>query len=247
MIKITIITINYNNNNGLIDTIRSVSEQTYPFIEHIVIDGGSLDLCIETIDKQKHFAGAVIMEPDKGIYDAMNKGVSLATGDYIGFLNSGDVFVSPNVVREYADAFTTFKNLDACYSNIWFSKNQEQVRWWTVGNFHRVKFLFGWMMPHPSLYVRRSIFREIGNFDASFSIAGDYDWMLRAFFFRSFKPKHLNLFSVKMEVGGLSNESALSILRSNFEVLKAWGKATWFIPFWIFLLKPFSKIFQLVK
>lgn len=245
--KISIITISYNDELGLQKTINSVSSQTYTDIEHIIIDGGTENFDSKLIYDLKKYPGPIISEKDMGMYDAMNKGLGYSTGSYVGILNSGDIYSNPEIVQKYVDFIKIKNNPDAIYSNIKFTNEKKIMRQWNPGSFNKLKFLLGWMLPHPSIYVRNDLIMNCENFDLDFSIAADYEWMLRNFFFLNFKPLKLEICSVIMEAGGISNKNFKSIALSNFEVLRAWKKHSWFIPFWIFILKPISKIFQIVR
>lgn len=245
--KVSIITVSYNDLTGLEETLLSVSEQTYGEIEHIVVDGGTKDLDVSNIKRLKKFSGIFISEPDRGIYDAMNKGINNASGRYIAFLNSGDVYADNRVIEEYVK--TIYKNNfpSAVYAHLKFMKNTKCIRSWYVKNFNKKKFLLGWMMPHPTVFARSDILSSSYQFDTNLRIASDYDWMLRTFYFSDFKPKLLNKVTVLMQAGGVSNSSFRSILASNIEVLKCWNKYTYLVPIWLIFLKPLMKLTQVFK
>lgn len=239
--KFSIITISFQDIKALEKTIGSVSAQSYNEIEHIVIDGGSDGFNYKKMSEKKRFHGKIVSERDNGIYDAMNKGISLASGDYIGFLNSGDVFASEFIIEEMASALASEKDAQAIFSNILFKNGDMITRRWVAGNFKRWKFWWGWMPPHPSLYVDGAILKK-NPFDDSFKIAADYDLILRLFYNQRKSAFYFNKVSVIMEDDGVSNDSLSNICAANREVLGSWGKNSYIIPFWIMLTKPLSKI-----
>lgn len=220
--KISIITVCFNSAETISDTMRSVAMQSYKDVEHIIIDGGSNDGTMEIVQAASLSPSHVISEPDAGIYDAMNKGLTLATGDFIGFLNSDDMLAGPNVVASIAAAAST--EVDAIYGDLsYVQKNQpnEVIRYWKSGEFSIKKLRYGWMPPHPTFYIRRSTMHELGEFDLQFRIAADYDLMLR--FLKNSNPriKYLSEVLVNMRVGGASNKSLYSMILKSSEDLTA--------------------------
>ena len=242
-LKITVITISFQDLVGLEKTLESVSAQSHDEIEHIVIDGGSDGFNYKKMSEKKRFHGKVVSERDDGIYDAMNKGISLASGDYVGFLNSGDVFASEFIIEDMALALAGERDAQAIYSNILYKNGDMLTRRWIAGNFKRWKFWWGWMPPHPSLYVDGAILKK-NPFDDSFKIAADYDLILRLFYNQRKRAIYLNKVSVIMEDGGISNNSFANIWAANREVLASWKKNFDIMPFWIVSTKPLSKILQ---
>ena len=241
---ITIVTINYQNNEGLLKTIRSVSRQVYPHIEHIIVDGNSEGFDRNLIEAEKKFPGEIISECDNGIYDAMNKGILYAKGDYIGFLNSGDVYCNNSIIEKVVHELQCDQSIIAIYSNLYFLRGCDVIRKWKSGVIKRWKFWFGWMAPHPTLFMSAQ-YLKINYFDVTYKIAADYDLILRSLYADKIKTIYLDIYTVAMEAGGVSNESIASIFRSNIEVLRSWKKNIGFVPAWILILKPLRKIFQL--
>jgi glycosyltransferase len=241
----SIVTINYNNASGLERTLRSLIGHDLDFVELIIIDGFSYDGSRSIIDafSTRLKLSVVVSEPDHGIYDAMNKGLHLASGEFVAFLNSGDeLFNYDFSVLKDVVCSTSF---DGYYSNVTFiDQSNNIVRTWLAGKATKLRVLFGWMPPHPMFFIKRSILLRLGGFNLKFKIASDYDLLLRCFMSAEFKVHYLVPFAVGMEVGGISNGSLSGIIKSNYEVLMSWRDLKGFVPFWIFLTKPLSKLTQ---
>ena len=222
--KITVITVTYNSAATIVDTLRSVAAQAYPDIEHIVVDGGSTDATLPLVAEHRLPGTRVLSEPDRGIYDAMNKGLRLATGDYVGFLNSDDYYQAPDILAEVAAAAAKAEVPDAVYGDLVYvdpARAQPIVRYWRAGEFSLAKVRRGWMVPHPTLYVRRTTLQRVGPFDDALRIAGDYDFMLRLFHQPSVRLVHVPRIFVCMRVGGASGRSVKAVLRKSSEDLVA--------------------------
>ena len=248
MTLFSIVTINYNNLSGLKKTINSVLSQSYNNFELIIIDGASNDGSNEFCHKLTDERVRVISEVDEGIYDALNKGIRNSTGEIIQLLHSGDCFTHIHVLKEIVSAFER-NNCNAIYGNkryVSYIYDDIRVdRYWRPGSFHKSKYLYGWMIPHLALSVRKSLYDKFGLYRTDIVIAADYEWMLRVFYFGNERAQYLDLDIVNMETGGISNNSVQAILKSNLQVLKSWHINRKFaIPFWIFMLKPLSKISQ---
>lgn len=248
---ITVITINYNNAPGLRKTLESVSSQTSKSFEYIIVDGASSDGS-EDIIRNFHIKSDLkcrfVSEADTGIYNAMNKGLGLASRDYVLFLNSGDMFNSIFTISEICSTLETYDFPTALYGDIIFVDSINKVkRKWVSGSFVRYKFLLGWMLPHPGTAIKLREIEKLGLFDESYHIAADYDLIYRLFYVEKLDAVYLSKALVRMEEGGVSNGSLLNVIRGNLEVLSAWRKQSKFIPIWIFLLKPLSKIFQYLR
>ena len=246
--KISIISVNFDNYDGLISTINSIYSQSFSDFELIVIDcmSSKIDMSFIQDINSKYDNFHFLSELDDGIYFGMNKGLDIACGELIGFLNSGDILADTNVLKDLWDSYLSFGRPDAIYGNtIYSSDGCTESRNWSPGNFKRFKYLFGWMTPHLSTYIQRTVYENRFRFDTSFSIASDYDLMLRMFFIEKFEPRYFDRNVVMMESGGISNSNFRNVCISNYEVLVSWKKNFTFIPFWIFILKPFSKVFQM--
>lgn len=222
--KITVITVAYNSAATIADTLDSVAAQTHPAIEHIVIDGASTDDTVTIVrDRGKHVA-RLLSEPDRGIYDAMNKGIGLATGDLVGFLNADDMFAHRDVMASIADAAQRDPVADAVYGDIVYvraDRPDQVLRYWRSGEFTRSKLRFGWMPPHPTFYVRTAKLAEIGRFNDQLRIAADYDFVLRTLDRPSARVAYVRDVLVRMRAGGASNRSVKAMLRKSQEDLWA--------------------------
>lgn len=221
--KISIITITYNSAKTLPRALESVQGQTYGEIEHIIVDGASTDgtkAMIEAYAKQ-HNNVRWISEPDEGIYNALNKGIRMATGDVIGFLHSDDVFFSPDSVAQIAAAFAD-ETVDVVYGDLQYCNGDKVTRRWVSNAFDPCALKFGWMPPHPTVYVRKKVYEQVGPYDEWFRISADYDMILRIFT-AGYKSQYIPTVLVKMETGGASNRNTkarLSKTQEDYIVLK---------------------------
>jgi glycosyltransferase involved in cell wall biosynthesis len=221
--KISVITVSYNSAATLGDTLKSVKSQTHPDIEHILIDGGSTDGTTDLIARHGGHLARYITEPDGGIYDAMNKGLALATGDIVGFLNSDDVFAAASSLSEIANGFAA-ADVDAVYGDIIMVdplQLQTIRRYWRPGNFKAGAFTRGWMAPHPTLYVRRDLLQSSGGFNLDYRLQSDFDLELRLFECMKIRAVYLPRTLVRMRMGGATTGSLRNILRGNLEAAKS--------------------------
>lgn len=245
MIKVSIITATYNSAATVADTLASVASQTYPEVEHLIIDGVSKDETL-TIVKQFNHVSKVVSEPDKGIYDAMNKGILLATGDVVGILNSDDFYAGDAVLSQVAKAFEK-TGCDAVYADLDYVDQhnvQKVIRHWKAGSYKENAFLWGWMPPHPTFFVRRTLYEKFGNFSLELRTAADYELMLRFIHKHGIRLEYIPGVIVKMRDGGASNASITSRLSANKADRKAWEK-NGITPYWFTLyLKPLRKLGQ---
>lgn len=232
-------------------TVASVLMQEWSEFEYIIVDGASTDGSVEFLKEISNKNLRYISEADNGIYSALNKGVKMANGEYILFVNSGDVLSDPNVLNNFVNYIHKFKNLSGyfgikSYANFDISTNRPRLtRIWKPGLHKRWKYLFGWMVPHQALLVKRNLFHKYGGFDEQFNIAADYDWLLRVFYVNRESIKYCSFNVITMENGGVSNSSLSNVSKANSEVIKSWRKYFKVAPYWIFILKPCSKLFQL--
>lgn len=225
--KVSIITATYNSGLTLRDTIRSVLSQSYPNIEYIIIDGESKDNTLDIVSEYKDKISKVISEPDKGIYDAMNKGIRMATGDIVGVLNSDDFFASNNVIEKITNAFINQPDLDGVYTNLYYVKQNHPeitVRHWKSSEFIKGSFTKGWHPAHPTLYLKKSIYNKYGYFDLDFKLAADFELMLRFFEKYHIKTKYLDITTVRMRLGGATSKNISNIKKGNIECIKAFKK-----------------------
>lgn len=243
--KISIITVTKNSENTIEETINSVRSQTYSNLEYIIIDGASDDNTINIINSNRDVITTLISEKDYGIYDAMNKGLRIATGEIIGILNSDDTFFNPNTVARVVQAFKAH-NTDSIYSNLCYvDDHQNIIRFWRAGVIKRTSFQFGWMPPHPTFWVKKSIYETHGRFNTDLKFSADYELMLRLLYKEKISWYYLNEVTVKMKIGGVSNASIKNRLTANYEDIKAW-KINHLKPIWLLtrIVKPLRKITQ---
>ena len=221
--KVSIITATRNCAETVYHCLRSVAEQSWSLREHIVIDGASNDGTLEILEGQRDQLAVLISEPDGGIYSALNKGLSVASGEIVGFLHADDVYAGPHVLANIAAAFAD-PSVCGVYGDLEYvsKKHPEKVvRRWRSGLFSRRRLAWGWMPPHPTLYVRREWYERLGGFDTRYRIAADYFSILQLFSQPGFVAVYLPQVLVKMRIGGLSNGSLRNILRKSREDLDA--------------------------
>ncbi|WP_422410490.1 MULTISPECIES: glycosyltransferase family 2 protein [unclassified Endozoicomonas] len=221
--KVSIITVCFNSANTIEDTIRSVISQTYQDIEYIIVDGGSNDQTLSIIDKYEENIDQLLSEPDEGLYDAMNKGIKLATGDVIGILNSDDVFQDDNVISNVAAGISS-SDIDACYGDlVYVSKDNlsQIVRFWKSCEYHESLWGKGWMPAHPTFFAKSYVYKKYGLFDTSNRLAADYEFLIRVIGKNKIKVKYISGVFVRMRLGGETNKSVRNIIRQNYEVIRA--------------------------
>ena len=221
--KISIITITFNSAKTLSRTLESVQSQTYADIEHIIVDGASTDSTRSMIEAYAaaHTNVRYVSEPDDGIYNALNKGIKMATGDIIGFLHSDDIFYCADSIAHIAAAFTVSK-ADVVYGDLQYCHAEKVTRRWKSNAFRPRGLKYGWMPPHPTVYVRREVYEQIGLYDEWFRISADYDMMLRIFS-AGYPSYYLPEVLVCMETGGASNKNTkarLSKTQDDYIALK---------------------------
>ncbi len=246
--KISIITVCFNSKDFLRQTLETVASQNYSNIEHVVVDGGSKDGTVAILEEYKNKI-VYISEPDKGIYDAMNKGIKLASGDAIGTLGAGDFYPNNQIISKVALAFEKHKT-DAIYGDKQYvhPKNIEKVvRYWSPGEYKIDNWLEGWMPPHQSFYLRKIAFEKYGLYMVEFRSAGDYELMLRMLYKHKLTAKYIPELLVTMLTGGTSTASFSNRIKANLEDRKAW-KVNNLEPKWYTLYrKPLAKLKQFLK
>jgi glycosyltransferase involved in cell wall biosynthesis len=251
-ISITIITATLNSADHLQTCINSVFSQSFKNIEYIIVDGGSTDSTISIIKRNRKLISKFYTSKDKGIYEALNKGISLATSDIIGFLHSDDFLADKNVLFNIAKAFSNDSSISAVYGDlIYVSKNKEEniIRRWESSEFTIEKLYRGWMPPHPTLYIKKEWYIKIGGFDENYKISGDYLSILKLFQEQDFKSKYISKTLVIMRTGGISNRSLEKIILKSYEDWRALRICGFSIKstIKILFLKNFSKIVQFTK
>jgi len=224
--KISLITVTFNSSKTIIETMQSVLEQTHPYIEYILVDGFSQDKTIDIVKEfEPKFGGRMLWlsEPDKGIYDAMNKGIQLATGDIIGILNSDDFYFDENVISNVVGQFEK-DNCDAVYGDLYYVQKDKTdiiVRKWNSNQYVPNSFAKGWHPPHPTFYVKKEIYKKYGCFNLQFKLAADFELMLRFLEKYKIKSSYIQSPLVKMRLGGATNKSLKNILIQNKECYNA--------------------------
>jgi len=220
--RITVITVCFNSAGTLGDALASVAAQQGVEVEHLIIDGGSTDGTQDVVARFPHVA-RLVSERDNGIYDAMNKGLSLATGDVVGFLNADDMLAGNDVLSHVVAALAAEPSADAAYGDLIYVSHADVsrlVRDWRSGTFKRSRLAFGWMPPHPTFYARRQVLQEVGGFDTRLRIAADYDLMLRVLTRPQARAVYVPRVLVKMRTGGASNRSLRALWRKSSEDLR---------------------------
>ncbi len=245
--KISIITICYNSEKTIKDTIESVLSQTYPDVEYIIIDGRSKDGTLDIVKKYSSQIAEIISEPDKGIYDAMNKGIKKATGEIIGIINSDDFYCNKDIIATVVNQFKK-TGVDACYGNIQYIDRdniEKKVRFWRAGEYRKEKLRSGWIMPHPAFFVKRSVYEKYGLFNLDFKIAADYELMLR-FLLRHITLSYIDETLVSMREGGTSAASIKHRKKGWRELKRAWEVNHLDVPFLFIVRRVLSKVRQYV-
>jgi glycosyltransferase involved in cell wall biosynthesis len=220
--KVSIITVCFNSEETIKDTMESVKSQTYPNIEYIVVDGLSKDRTNEIVEKYSDIVSIHVSKKDNGLYDAMNKGIQLATGDIIGILNSDDVLADNLVIEKIVAGFESEK-IDAVYSDlIYVSENNlnKPTRLYSSKVFSKSMIKFGIMLPHPTFYVRKKFYEEFGSYKTDYRVAADFELLAR-FIGKGIKSRRLPFISVKMREGGISSSGLLWRVHQNFEIVRA--------------------------
>jgi glycosyltransferase involved in cell wall biosynthesis len=248
--KISIITVVYNNEKTIKDAMQSVFSQDYKNIEYIIIDGNSCDDTVKLICEFKEKLGYFVSEKDSGLYDAMNKGIRAATGDVVGILNSDDLYQDSGVISAVMKQFNEDLELDILYGDLVYVKSEDiskVIRTWKSKKYYNRFFENANVPPHPSLFVKKRVYDESGLFDLDYKIAADYEFMLRIFKKHNFNSRYFNKLLVRMRLGGASNASIASVIKQNKEVLNAWKKNNLKSPFYLMPLRVLKKTTQFFK
>jgi glycosyltransferase involved in cell wall biosynthesis len=244
--KVSIITVSFNSIKTISDTIDSVLSQTYTNIEYIILDGSSTDGTVELVNSYGSRISKFISEPDKGIYDAINKGIHLATGSIIGILNSDDFFYNNEVVEKVAALFSE-SEIDAVFGDAQFVdpiKTSKVVRYYSSKLFNPGKFKFGYMPAHPSFYVKKELFERLGYYKADYKIAADFELLVRFLYINKIQYKYLNMPFISMRTGGISNKSIVSKYILNKEIARACNENGIQTNYLNIYSKYFAKIFE---
>jgi glycosyltransferase involved in cell wall biosynthesis len=245
--KISLITVSYQSVATIRKTIESVISQKFDNIEYIVIDGNSCDGTIDLIRSFGINIHRFISEPDKGIYNAMNKGIKLATGDVVGILNSDDFFVNDMVIEKVSETFLN-SDIDVLYADVQFvdpNNINKVVRYYSSKRFKPSKFKYGFMPAHPSFYARRELFEKIGYYKENYQIASDYELLIRFLYKHKLKSKYIEMPFVSMRTGGISNKSLKSNYILNQEIIRACKENGINTNIFYVYSKYFTKVFEL--
>lgn len=247
--KISIITATYNSSKTLKDTLESVLKQTYKDYEHIIVDGLSKDNTMEIVKEyEKRYDGKLryISEKDTGLYDAMNKGIKMATGDVIGILNSDDVYVNEFVLQKIADTFNKEK-CDGTYANLIFMDGETMTKPQRIWKSPKGKLENGWHPAHPTLYLKKEVYDQIGLFNLEYKVVADYDFMLRMMLDKSIKLKYIDEYIVYMRVGGTSTAGLKGYIKNLKEAHKALVKNNVKHPYIIDIKRIIKTIREMIK
>ena len=248
-LTVSIITATFNSSSTIADCIKSVASQTYPHIEHIIIDGGSTDGALDIIKKYSDRIAYWISEPDKGIYDAMNKGIKLASGDIVGILNSDDFYANNDVISSVVKEFEA-KNVDSVFADLVFITREEPqkiVRYYNSSHFNPKRFNYGWMPAHPTFFVKRNIYERYGLFKTDYKIASDYELLTRFLAKYKISYSYIPKVIIKMRTGGLSTKSLKSNWILNKEIVRACAENGIKTNIFKVYSKYFTKFLQLLR
>lgn len=242
--KFSIITPTLNSEKTILDCLQSVSGQSYSYKEHIIVDGGSVD---KTIEIARRFSQGIriLSKKDNGLYDAINRGIKMASGDIIGILHSDDFYASNSVLQKVYEVFKN-SSADSCYGDLnYVLKNSTDkiIRRWKAGSFDMGKFKNGWMPPHPTFFVKKGIYLKYGLFDLAYKISSDYELMLRFLYKNKISTAYLPEILVNMRIGGESNKNIKKIfikMKEDYLIAKKYG----FFAFKTVFLKNFLKLSQ---
>lgn len=251
-LKISVITVAYNSESTIQDTISSVLSQTYPDIEYIVVDGNSSDKTMQIVQSFASSFGTRmkwISEKDKGLYDAMNKGIQMATGDVIGIINSDDFYHRNDIIEKVADAFQQNRETEAVFGDVVFvhpDKLDKTVRYYSASVFRPKMFRFGFMPPHPSFFTYKRNFEQFGYYQTDYKIAADYELLIRFLYTKRLKYKYLPVDFLKMRMGGKSTSSVKSNWTLNREIVRACKENNILTSMFLLTFKYLYKIFEFI-
>jgi len=250
VVKVSIITVCFNSAETIADTLKSLASQSYKNIEHIIVDGGSSDRTLEVIEANRCEHTKVISEPDEGLYDAMNKGIKLATGDIVGILNSDDFFESDDVVAAVVGTFLQTPECDLVFGDVVFVDQDDLskvTRYYGAQHFKPWKLRFGWMPPHPATFVRRSAYEAAGMYRLDMYISADYEMFVRWLLKAHLRWKCLDKVLVRMRSGGVSTSGVRSSITLNREIVRACRVNGIYTNLFFVLSKIPFKLLELVR
>ena len=245
--KISIITVCFNSETTIFDTIQSVINQSYGDIEYIIIDGASRDNTLNIIDKFRGNIARLVSEPDKGIYDAMNKGIRLATGEIVGVLNSDDLYFDKYVLQKVISVYESNTDVEIVYGDLIYVSIidiNKVVRNWRSKPYYDTFFEDANVPPHPSFFVKKSLYDRIGSYNTELKLASDYEFMLRAMKINTAKSVYIPSVLVRMRLGGTTNKNVENIIKGNKEINTAWVMNGLILPLFYWPKKLLNKLFQ---
>lgn len=248
--KVSIITVCYNSAATIRDTIESVLAQNYSDIEYIIVDGASKDSTLGIVNEYRDRIAIIISEPDKGIYDAMNKGIKAATGEVIGILNSDDFYESPQAICSVVNAFKENESADLIFGDLVFVKPdnlKKIIRFYSLPKFSAWKLRFGWMPPHPATFIKKKIYDRLGLYKTNFKIAADYELFVRFLLVEKLSFKHIEQVLIRMRSGGASTSGIESSLILNREIIEACKTNNVYTNMLFLLFKIPFKLFELFR
>jgi glycosyltransferase involved in cell wall biosynthesis len=245
MPRFSIITVCFNSSTTIEETIESVLGQTFKDIEYIIIDGASIDSTLTIIEKYKGNISKIVSEPDSGIYDAMNKGISIATGDIIGILNSDDLYMNTKVLQRVSDFFDSKPSTKLLFGNLVYFGKSIIKRHWQSKPYYQNFFDDGNAIPHPALFVKKTVYEKFGVYNKDFKISSDYEFTLRVLKKHNQKISFINEDLIRMRFGGESTSSLKNIWIGNKEILESWKMNKLVIPKFFFIKKIYRKLLQL--
>ena len=246
--RVSIVTVCFNAATTIQNTVQSVRVQTYGCLEHIVVDGGSTDGTQDLVAKHNGRISKFVSEPDEGIYDAMNKGIRMADGEFVAFLNADDMYADERVISDVVAAAEA-GDVDAVYGDLLYVRREDTrrvVRYWKAGEYLPGAFRLGWVPPHPTFFCRRSVYEKFGAFDVNYRLAGDFELMLRFLEKNRIRVAYIPRPLVRMRVGGRAN-TVRGVLRGNREILRAFAANGLKPAPGFFWRKPLLKVGQFLR
>ena len=245
---ISVVTVVKNGGKTIADAIQSIISQNYIDFEYIIIDGVSSDNTLQVISSYQHIISRFVSEPDNGIYDAMNKGIDLAKGQVIGFLNADDVYENDDVLQNVADVMSDHA-VDSCYGDLLYVKQDDIkaiVRYWRSSPVRQYKFYRGWIPPHPTFFVRKSVYEKYCGFRTDLGQAADYELMLRLLLLQGISSVYIPQVLVRMRTGGVTNASAYSNFENHRSTVLAWKVNNVSPRIWTLPLRSCLKLYQYI-
>ena len=247
--KISVVTAVFNCCSTIRNAIESVAAQTHTNVEHILVDGMSTDGTSEIISNHRSRISHSVREPDSGIYDALNKGIRMATGDIIGFLHADDIYADRSALVRVDETFSS-GNFDATYGDLTYVSSDDVgdiIRYWRSNPYRREKFRRGWMPPHPTVYIRKEIYEQYGGYRTDLGSAADYECLIRLFYRNRIHVGYIPKILVNMRVGGKSNATFRNRIKANNSDRKAWLVNGLRPPLGLRVTKPMSKLTQYIQ